>query len=294
MKHITKIRFRPTVARFATLCVTTFLSGFLYHSAFADDPPFEMETGHWMSFDHYKDADSRGILSPAPKDHDTSAPIADTSTITPPASTTPPTLAVASPTRPIDLPVMPGLNKGFTMRATSTEEDNAASASVINADASSTANDDIHLTDKNWQSPASTGQNKMGVSATGGEGEAPLAVRLSFLPDSKIMPTPTPDHESAQQAARLAYEIGLRPQPQAAADKKAQPAVCAAIDAYKKQQLTAIQSDRETLKALQDAIAALGLQKQLGFMTSSESTLGGLQTPAQAAVSPLSPSTTIR
>ena len=36
-----------------------------------------------------------------------------------------------------------------------------------------------------------------------------------------------------------------------------------ALDAYKKRQLAAIESDRQTLSALQGAIAQLGLQKQL-------------------------------
>jgi hypothetical protein len=60
-------------------------------------------------------------------------------------------------------------------------------------------------------------------------------------------------------------------------------AACAAIDAYKKQQLQAIQSDRQTLKALQDAIKQLGLQKELNFMAGAQ---GGVIDPSGAAEAP--------
>ena len=54
--------------------------------------------------------------------------------------------------------------------------------------------------------------------------------------------------------------------PPAPAVSTADAAACAALDAYKKRQLEAIESDRQTLTALQNAIAQLGLQKQLDFL----------------------------
>ena len=76
--------------------------------------------------------------------------------------------------------------------------------------------------------------------------------------------------------------------PPVPAMSKSDDAVCAAIDAYKKRQLAAIESDRKTLAALQSAISQLGLNKQLDFMVDATGNLnipvGGAShiTPASA------------
>lgn len=236
--------------------------------AYADDEPFDLDTSHWMSFDHYKDANQRGNLDamnlkPPPKPED--APVVPAATDKP---STP--AAVAAPSRPIDLPLMPGLNKGFSVHVDSTEDDHqaAVSAPVV----SETKAPDIHLSDKNWQSPSSSAvQHQEGDN--GDNEDKPLNVRLSFLPDKKIAPIPSPDHgPTAQQLARQAIEKGMGAKKKEANTESTpkspeEAAACAAIDAYKQQQLTAIQSDRQTLQALQSAISALGLQKQLDFMS---------------------------
>jgi hypothetical protein len=251
----------------------------LCFSAYADDDLFQVESGHWMSFDHYKDADKRGILPSTQEKSETSTDSQQAPVISSPTAP----VAIAAPSRPIDLPVMPGMNKGFNIQISTTEDDRVAPPPILNTDTQA----DIHLSDKNWQSPSSTLQKS---TAEGDDDQAPLAVRLSYLPDKTITPIPSPDHDTAQHKARLALEQGMKIQNKAA-EEKVQPAVCAAIDAYKKQQLNAIQSDRETLKSLQEAIASLGLQKELGFMTGNDSVLSGSQGSAQINT-PLS--TTVR
>ncbi|MDR3449693.1 MAG: hypothetical protein P4M15_08120 [Alphaproteobacteria bacterium] len=232
------------------------------------DEPFAIETGHWMSFDHYKDADKRGTLdkiNPPPAPEPVAAPVE-------PVKPT-----VAAPVRPIDLPVMPGLNKGFEMQVNSTEDETRLSAALK---AANSAAPDSPVSDKNWQDPGSVYHTKSDQK-NGDDDTPPLDVRLSYLPNDKITPVPDADHISAHHLARQALEKGLtstRPE-----EKAPVAAACAAITAYKKQQLDAIQSDQQTLKALQDAIASLGLQKQLGFMTNGGGSLNlnGAQSSAK-------------
>jgi hypothetical protein len=88
---------------------------------------------------------------------------------------------------------------------------------------------------------------------------APLDVRMSFLPPARALPK------------KPVLAAATPPKPVAPPSTAPDTAACAAIDAYKKRQLAAIQSDRETLKALQNAISQLGLNKQLDFMASADS-----------------------
>jgi hypothetical protein len=272
----------------------------------ADSDPFKMDTGHWMSFDHYKDADKRGILGkpsqPAASDsapEQQTAPvveeIAASQATQPAAETVATTPVIATPKRALDLPLMPGLNKGFQVKVNSTEDDMAPTpAPVISANAP-TATPDLHISDKNWQDPALMARYKKSLPAADANDDdvsPPIDVRMSYLPNSKITPTPSPEHVSAEHLSRVAFEKNM-------ANKNKPPAettaACAAIDAYKKQQLDAIQSDRQTLKALQDAIASLGLQKQLGFMAGGDSSLNAQSTPQQVNVDiPVSAPTTVR
>ncbi len=107
----------------------------------------------------------------------------------------------------------------------------------------------------------------------------------SFLPSIKITPIPEPERARHIQTPASAAAAP-------AADKnKALPADLAAcvavLDSYKKKQLAALQSDRQTLTALQEAIAQLGLQKQLNFMTNGNSSLNAevQNMPAKADLS---------
>ena len=102
------------------------------------------------------------------------------------------------------------------------------------------------------------------------EAPAPRAIRLTALPSRNIVPVPA---GSATPSNTVGYK---KPQPAAtpapASTENAEPVsaeanatACAAIDAYKKKQLAAIESDNKTLAALQAAISKLGLNKKLNF-----------------------------
>lgn len=63
---------------------------------------------------------------------------------------------------------------------------------------------------------------------------------------------------------------------------------CEALTAYRRRQLAAIESDRRTLSALQSAIAELGLDKQLDFLTGSKGRMSGPQS-REEQTSPVQP-----
>jgi hypothetical protein len=165
---------------------------------------------------------------------------------------------MAAPTRPIDVPTMPGVNKGYGTQADSTADNTTSPAQIMIRDDGTT---DIHLQLQNWQDAAEIARQhadeKNGVNAD--SEHMPLNVRMSFLPNAKVTPAPGPERKPRPR-------LTAAPPPKPAPDEQKSPAECAAIDAYKKKQLEAIQSDRQTLQALQSAIIELGLQKELNFM----------------------------
>ena len=256
--------------------VVLLVSGF----ARADDAPFE-PNNHWIPFSHYKDTggveDEAETVTPLPKGGaevlsapTQQVPVAPSSSA---ASTAP---VIAAPKRPIDLPLMPGMNKGFDVRVNSTDDDYVPSATTaVNKSPAA----QIHLPDKKWVDPSVAAKPH---NTDDSETEAPLNVRMSFLPNQRITPIPSPEHPSALELGREQLKKGTVKKETPPKAEKSQPtpedaAACAAIEAYKKQQLDAIQGDRQTLLALQEAIKSLGLQKQLGFIAGSG---GALSTPA--------------
>lgn len=240
--------------------------------------PFQTDTGSWKSFDRYKEEQKERLLSTMTGNPESDAKAraalqaedekkaeaevlqrADekTALIAPPALAAP---VVAPPERPLALPVMPGINKGFDIRVGTTEkteDEIKPTARIANID----SEPDLMLPKQDWldaeQAAKLQAQGKDYLGDT-----TPLHIRLSFLPSFEA-PAPKKSHGVAMAAAKP-------PAPVEPAKSPAEQAACAAIDAYKKRQLEAIQSDRETLVALQDAIAKLGLQKQLNFMTGAD------------------------
>jgi hypothetical protein len=91
---------------------------------------------------------------------------------------------------------------------------------------------------------------------------------MSFLPNAAISPVPSKKREPTHGRA-MAKAATPPPPTEDESDKAAR----AAIEAYKKQQMQALESDRRTLEALQSAIAKLGLQKQLNFMSGTTGSL---------------------
>jgi hypothetical protein len=235
-----------------------------------DNDPFQMDTGRWMSFGRYKEYIQRGLI-PQEKTVNGNPATANAAPTTPPEKddTTGATPVIAAPTRPLTLPVMPGVIKGYNVQVDSTLDDKQSPiAKVVDMD----GQPDLHLQAQNWLSAAEAARDAARAKAAGqtnGDDRTPLNVRMSFLPDRKITPIPDPEHKSTH-----IRETAATPVIHSAEELKALPAdlaACvAAVDAYKKKQLEAIQSDRQTLAALQDAIAQLGLQKQLGFITDTK------------------------
>jgi hypothetical protein len=247
--------------------------------------PFQIENSHWMSFEHYKDNMKRNLpadggatakieppdlgAADAAKNDKAPAPVPASTMPAEAASSGESLPAIAAPKRPLDLPGLPGLNKGFDIQVNSTEDNTAVpeQARIIQR---KDGTPDLRLEEQNWQDAAEAASRRADQANADSDHEA-LDVRMTYLPNPKIVPV-----EPLARKLRTRYaHIPVLPKP----EQQQQAAACAAIDSYKKRQLEAIQSDRQTLQALQAAIAELGLQKQLDFMT------GGLQTPIQNASS---------
>ena len=243
----------------------------------ADSEPFHVDDRQWMSLDFYRDAlkhpssnDDNQTRAPevaqpvpaapalpdvkeAAKDQTASAPV------------------VAAPTRPIDLPVMPGVNKGYDVKVSSTSDDVLPNTGVVKI------TDDqpgFVLPATHWQSATDVAHQ---IKPSGDEDSEnqPIDVRISYLPNKKIVPADAVGEAKTHgRPANAAQVASIVPEP---VKSPAELAACAAVDLYKKRQLEAIQGDRETLKALQAAISQLGLQKQLSFIPGADSNVAGAE-----------------
>jgi len=279
------------------------LIAFSFSARATDIDPFQLDTAHWASFDHYNDKVKRGQTqtdeSPAParesaKDSaavslPTLTSPSDPSAVAMKAATVPtpllppilsPTPAIASPSRPLDLPIMPGVNKGYQMRVNTTEDENVRSVPhLTNMDTNPT----VQLSKHDWQDAAEAAQHNAQVNKDGDgndEPSEPLHVRMTHLPNLQVKPQPPPQPSTNHGRAPPQATALSTPVPDMPKKSPAELAAVAAIGAYKQQQLEAIQSDRETLAALQKAIATLGLQKQLSFMSDAQ---GSLDTKSDTA-----------
>ena len=87
----------------------------------SEEDPFQVDTGHWMSFERYKDNVKAGRPVPTAPEN-TPADATPLETLVPVAAPEPVVTApetqpvVAAPSRPLDLPVLPGVNQGFSVR----------------------------------------------------------------------------------------------------------------------------------------------------------------------------------
>ncbi len=274
-----KIRDLTHVISGARLCagvlafVVALAGGSPQASAGSADP-FEFEAGRWMSFERYKDNVRRGLPVPdferrrkekAESGEDGAKKPAAAGGDGDDESDKP---EVAAPTRPLAPPMLPGMNKGFEIDVGSTLDDTRAWTDATDG------TPELNLKEQNWQDAVDAARRQAKNGGTWAD-NAPLSVRMALLPAFSYTPVP-PEKKKLQT-----------PVPQ----KKESPpdqAACDAINAYKKRQLEALQSDRQTLEALQNAIAKLGLQKELNFMPG---TRGSLTLPAPEGPSiPVAPS----
>lgn len=254
-----------------------------------DSDPFQIDSGRWMSFERYTDYQKRGIkpnFIQAQPDYDSASNDEAQAGVKAPAATAAQTTAqaneeagqssagaeqqaVAQPVRPLDLPELPGINKGFSISVKSTSdiaESQPSTASIVTKQGKT----DFKLHEQDWQNAEEAARNTV-ASADPDDERRPINVRPSFLPNEDVTPVTAPAHPSAR-SARIAHALAKEPvsPPKVAAAPQADQVVCAAIDSYKKKQVEALQSDKQTLLALQSAIADLGLQKQLNFLTGAQ------------------------
>lgn len=230
--------------------------------ALADDDPFDLESSSWMSFERYKEKPSTW-MAPEVRNEAAQQPIVAT------APTLPPDMPqITPPAHEVVPPVMPGLNKGFDVQVNSTADDDKM------PDFSPTKPDTppgVQIESKNWKDAVETARHK---DMAGEDDRVSHGVRFSYLPN---LPTaPKPKVAAVKAPAKKIETAQAKPAPAPAVvapPPTVDPAVCAALDAYKKRQLAAIESDRRTLTALQNAIAQLGLQKQLDFLPGVGGTL---------------------
>lgn len=240
-----------------------------------DQDPFQVEKGRWMSLDYYKQT----LKDQPPVQVEKSEPEATQAATMPPvqpvgetkpaatASTTP---MVAQPMRPIDFPIMPGMNKDHYIPVESTMKENLDD--VLPPIRKSSKAAAFELPEKRWKSASEIiGQKENAGADPSDEDTKKVSVRMTYLPDARQIPAPGQETVHKQNRSAAAKTI---PTPVEEPKKpEADLAACAAVDAYKKKQLEAIESDRQTLKALQSAISDLGLQKELSFMAGANSNL---------------------
>ena len=159
------------------------------------------------------------------------------------------------------------------------------------------ATEDRRLAEGNWRSPSKDRPSGEDAQASAPEegGGSSLGVRMTFLPAANVDPAPGIERASswrrghAYAREQRALQKKKKLDPQAVQQEKDEAGACAALDAYKKRQLDAIQRDKETLEALQEAIRSLGLSRQMSFMSEQDGTLaasdGAAVTPQPAAPS---------
>ncbi len=272
----------------------------------AETPLFQINKNDWVSLDHYDPAGdiqkpastvstplpataaplslSMPILSVPSLPVNASVPVSPLPVAAPATSTSTKTsktpvkgAVVASPSRPLNLPPMPEMSHSYNVHIDSTEDAEVNNPPHI---ANMATEPSIELPPSNWLPAADAAHihdaNKK-LEALGSSEAIP--VRLSFLPSHKMIPAPDPNGTIPRdRTALLKQQMAIdnaTPAPAAKAQQTPQQlAACAAVDAYKKHQLEAIQSDRQTLAALQAAIAQLGLQNQLNFLTDPNSSVG--------------------
>ncbi|MDD5586417.1 MAG: hypothetical protein PHY92_05610 [Alphaproteobacteria bacterium] len=276
-----------------------------------DSEPIDVDGHGWMSLDHYTDKATRfpealGPVQeesppppPAATDVSQSAPGDEEGTSADAEKTG--EQALAQPVRPLNLPVMPGLNLGYDVRVTSTVEDmdsEAGAGEGVLAQPTRPLNlpvmPGLGLTDGGkensdnnrragpvdeyrWQDAKTAARD-----AFSGEDEereqTPLSVRFAGLPDGRMTSVPgapvTKPHKKTQPAKETSPTAVPR-----------NPEACAALTAYRQRQLAAIESDRQTLNALQAAIAEMGLDKKLDFMNGASDGLTASPKTGETAAS---------
>lgn len=217
-----------------------------------DFRPFDFETKKWVDLDSYagEGADSSVISLP---------PVSLPSL---PSEQAPSNEKMAEPARPLDLPSLPAMKPVETLEAPSTEEENKA-----------------FLADKDrWKKIENFDEESQESVAAGADekNQRALSVRFPFLPSPDVKAIPDERiSKSVVDRQKLLRDNGAvkkktaKSKPKLQTEEEAQ--ACEALNDYRRRQLEAMESDRQTLSALRKALSELGLQDRLKFMADGES-----------------------
>lgn len=122
--------------------------------------------------------------------------------------------------------------------------------------------------------------------------EGRFKIRLTTLPDTSIQVSREDAAAKKKKKEEKKIAAALRQkqlEKEFALKAEKEKAACKAVSDYRKRQLDALESDRQTLAALQEALAGLGLKEKLSFMdkTNDQSlTVGSLGEGQEAPTKP--------
>jgi hypothetical protein len=260
--------------------------------------PFEVDVSDWVSLNRYTDRENRFPSLCDATQEETALPPAPTSEDKPALDDEP---KMAQPSRPLILPVMPGLNKDFDFLINSTAEAEADEDTFPKADrplnlsvmpgmrqgdaklAFLNGGDDKKTAvappqDELWKDMKSFAREA--ARSASPRVPVPFNVRLAILPDPQVTAVLGEPVVRPRKKPPEAVPGKTMPKDDKIAQRNA--AAWEALNAFRKQQLEAIESDRQTLNALQDAIAELGLDKKLDFVAGASTHMTTLSDDQEA------------
>lgn len=220
-----------------------------------EDNPFALEQQGWRSFERFEETSpSEAPTVAVPQDNAINEPVAEL-----PAQ------------QPAEVPqirstTLPAVQTQFDVRIDSTSDDHAEPAENEQDVKDS-------LAKEAWQDPQKFLEQRAGAKLSVEEGDEgrKVNIRLPMLPSGRVEPTGAVPLKTATDNYTTAKTVKAETVTAAQA-----PAACTgntAVLAAKKKQLAAIDSDRQTLAALKEAIAQLKAEKELGFMTNVSGSL---------------------
>jgi len=249
LKYKENMTWTPnSAAKMVALCLLFGGSFFPTFPAFAQDiNPFALENQKWLSLDAYEEEKEKAEAAPiAQKEKE---PSEDET-------------KVALPERAIDLPALPGMTPVASLTDPSTEEEN-----------------EIFLNDESkWREISDLTQealdNDRAQAIQADLAAAPFSVRFAPLPNLQIKAIA--DSRISRDAADRQKVVESVVKKKVSPPKpkySAPPEACVALADMRRRQLEAIESDRQTLSALKEALSQLGLSESLGYMANGEAVL---------------------
>lgn len=256
-------------------------SGLMSGRAFAQivDPFAVQDTTNWVPLDQYK---------PPEESQKTEVPQAAPSSASAPAAVQEPVLAV--PDRPLDLPAMPSPSTIATPSA-------AFGAAATVEDAAITIEEK-----KDWstfqEAEHEASRQDEAMRLMQDSSKSPFNIRFSTLPNMSVQSAPDVrvsksrydrQKKAAQDALKTKQtEAKGGPVAEQKPATKEQNDACQALVDYRRRQLDALESDRNTLAQIKAALSDLGLGNKLSFMTQPEGAVAPVitETPAPAPPTP--------